>query len=58
MKINKALITLKNLKKNEYIIFLFHGVIEYNKYQVRNYTKNKSNKNHNSQWKARMFSNG
>jgi len=39
MEINKALITLKKLKKNEYIIFLFHGVVKYNKYQVRNYTK-------------------
>ena len=27
-----------NLKKNNYKIFLFHGVIKKNRYRIRNYT--------------------
>ena len=39
MQANKALLKLKNLKDNNYLIFLFHGVIKKNDYKIRNYNK-------------------
>tara|TARA_B100000767_G_C19643445_1_gene483566 strand:- start:399 stop:632 length:234 start_codon:yes stop_codon:yes gene_type:complete len=39
MQANKALLKLKNLKDNNYLIFLFHGVIKKNNYKIRNYNK-------------------
>ena len=44
MEINKALLKLNKLKNNDYIIFLFHGVIKQNNYHIRNYSNKHINK--------------
>ena len=44
MEINRALLKLSKLKNNDYIIFLFHGVIDKDNYKIRNYSKKHINK--------------
>ena len=44
MEINRALLKLSKLKNNDYIIFLFHGVIDKDNYKIRNYRKKHINK--------------